>query len=383
MLGRRGGIASYTRCLLPELARLAGGDSLILWCAPPAAGLAAQRLELGGAVIVAPGPMGRIINALGRLACGIRFTSDMVVGSVDVFHGLNYLLPAQRGKAALVVTVHDLSAVRHPEWHPAPRVLAHRIGLRRLARAVDHVITDTEAVRAEVIAHLGLPRERVATVHLAASPGFRPRQPAELKPALDRWDLSPGGYLLFSGALEPRKNLVRLLDAVAALRGRRRDIPPLILAGPAGWRNREIRDRIAAAGPRARYLGYLAREDLEALVAGCAAFVFPSLYEGFGLPVLEAMASGVPVVTSRGGALQEVAGGAAILVDPLDVEAIAAGIGKVLDDTSLRETLARKGLARATEFSWERTAEATLRVYEQAIAARRARACSPPARPST
>jgi glycosyltransferase involved in cell wall biosynthesis len=106
-------------------------------------------------------------------------------------------------------------------------------------------------------------------------------------------------------------------------------------------------------------------------MAGCAAFVLPSLYEGFGLPILEAMASGVPVVTSRGGALEEVAGDAAILVDPLDVEAIAAAIERALDDTSLRETLVQKGLARAAQFSWERTAKATLRVYEQAIAGRR------------
>jgi alpha-1,3-rhamnosyl/mannosyltransferase len=148
-------------------------------------------------------------------------------------------------------------------------------------------------------------------------------------------------------------------------------MPPLILVGPPGWRNQEIRASIAKAGSHVRYLGYLPENDLAALMAGSAVFVMPSLYEGFGLPVLEAMASGVPVVTSRGGALEEVAGDAAILVDPQDTEEIAAGIQRVLDDSALRETLVRKGLARAAQFSWERTARETLRIYEQAIQSRR------------
>jgi alpha-1,3-rhamnosyl/mannosyltransferase len=232
------------------------------------------------------------------------------------------------------------------------------------------VITDTEAVRAEVMSNLGVRPEGITAIHPAPSPGFRSQTPAELKPTLDRWELSPGEYLLFAGAIEPRKNLARLLEAFAALQRRRQDVPPLILVGPPGWRNQEIRDRIITAEPHVRYLGYLSQEDMAALMAGCAAFVMPSLYEGFGLPVLEAMASGVPVVTSRGGALEEVAEGAAILVDPQDTEEIAAGIERVLDDTVLRETLVQKGLARAAQFSWERTARETLRVYERAIQSR-------------
>jgi alpha-1,3-rhamnosyl/mannosyltransferase len=289
---------------------------------------------------------------------------------VDVFHGLNYFLPAQRGKAALVVTVHDLSALRHPEWHPARRGLVHRAALRRTIRAVDRVITDTEAIRRELVADLGAPPEKVSAIHPAPVQGFGPRDPAELKPILDRWGLSPGEYLLFAGAIEPRKNLIRLVEAVATLQTRRRGTPPLILVGPPGWRNREILDGAAGAAPGVRYLGYVPPEELAALMAGCSAFVMPSLYEGFGLPVLEAMASGVPVVTSRGGALEEVAGDAAVLVDPRDRESIALGIASVLDDAARRETLVRGGLARAAQFTWERTARETLRVYEQAVASR-------------
>ncbi len=371
MLGKGGGVAAYAEGLLGALARDAGGHSLLLWCGRRPAAPAARRLALPGSAIVAPGPIGRLLDRLGRVAVGHPIPIEMLGGAVDVFHGLNYFLPAQRGRAALVVTVHDLSALRHPEWHPASRSLMHQAALRRTIRRADHVITDSEAIRAEMLAEFGTAPDRVTAVHPAASPSFRPRSPAELQPIRDRWGLAPGGYLLFAGAIEPRKNIGRLIDAVTALRGRRRDLPPLILVGPRGWRNREIRAGIAAAGPGARYLGHVPGEDLAGLMAGCSAFVFPSLYEGFGLPVLEAMACGVPVVTSRGGAVEEAAGDAAILVDPLDTEAIATGIERVLDDAMLRETLIRKGLARAAQFSWDRTARETLRAYEQAIAAKR------------
>lgn len=370
VLGVPGGIQLYARCLLASLARLCGRHSLVLWCGSRPAGPAMRQLAPTGARVVAPGPAGRLLARWGRLARGNPFPIEMFAGPVDVFHGPNYMLPAQRGKAALVVTVHDLSVLRYPQWHPARRVLAHRLALRRTVRAVDHVITDTETIRDEVIADLGVNPEQVTAIPLALPPSVRHGAPAELRAALDRWGLSPREYFLFAGAIEPRKNLGRLLDAMTALRARRRGVPPLILVGPPGWRNREIRDRLAGAGPCVRYLGFVPPQDLATLMAGSAAFLLPSLYEGFGLPVLEAMACGVPVVTSRGGALEEVAGAAALLVDPRDVEAIAAGIERALDDTTLREALIRLGLARAAQFSWDRAARETLRVYERAIAAR-------------
>ncbi len=290
------------------------------------------------------------------------------MGPVDVFHGLDYLLPAQRAKAAMVVTVHALSAVRHPEWHPQRRALMHRVALSRTIRAVRHVITDTEAIRAEVIADLDAPPERVTSIHPAGSPGFRPMTPDETRPNLSRRGLTVGDYLLFAGALKPRKNLIRLVEAVVALQDRHGEVPPLVLAGPPGWRNHEIHRRILIAGRRVRYLGHMPKDDLTVLTAGRAAFIMPSLYEGFGFPVLDAMASGVAVITSRGGALEGVAADAAFLVDSHDPASIAAGIEAVLDDTALRGTLLRKGLARAGQFTWERTARQTLAVYEPALA---------------
>ncbi len=371
ILGRGGGIETYVKGFLAALRGVPHKHSLVLWCGSRSNGPAVRRLAPPGSVVIAPDLMGRLLDRLGRLGWASPFTIEALVGPVDVFHGPNYFLPAQRGQAALLITVHDLSALRYPDWHPARRTFMHRMALRQTARAVNHVITDTEAIRAEVMEYLGVPPERVTAIHLAVAPGFRLRRDPELKLFLDRWGLLPGEYLLFAGAIEPRKNLIRLLEAISFLQQRRPDVPPLILAGPPGWRNQEIYNRVAAAGPGVRYVGYLAGEELAALMAGCAVFVMPSLYEGFGLPVLEAMTCGVPVVTSRGGALEEVAGDAAILVDPLDIDEIAAGIEKVLDDTALREAMVEKGLARAAQFSWERTARETLRIYEQAIESKR------------
>lgn len=370
ILGKGGGIEVYVKCLLAELLRLPGGHSWVLWCGSSAALATARLVAPQGARVVEAGIVGRLLAQWGSLGLGSPVNIESLAGALDVFHGPNYLLPTLRGRAALVVTVHDLSTLRYPEWHPAQRALRHRIALGRTARKADHVITDSMAVRAEVIEDLGVPADRVTAVHPAVAPGFRRRRNSELKLTLDRWDLHHGEYFLFAGAMEPRKNLARLLDAVAILQQRRPGCPPLILVGPSGWRNQELHERIGRAGSRVRHLGYLSDADLSALTAGCTAFVMPSLYEGFGLPVLEAMACGVPVLTSRCGALEEVAGGAAFLVEPRNTAEIAEGIERLLDDTALREDLGRRGSARAAQFSWGRAARETMSVYERAIAAK-------------
>ncbi len=364
--GTRGGISTYALRLLDALGRVAPEHDLVLWCGSKASAAVVRPLAPSNARLVIPGPIVRGLGAWGRVGLMSPLALGDLVGSVGVFHALNYFPPARRGDAPLVITVHDLSALRHPEWHPPHRAVLHRLALRRVARSATHVITVTEAVRAEVIDRLGVPPARVTAVPHAAAKPFRLYDAAELQPALDRHRLRPQGYLCFVGALEPRKNLPRLLEAVSRLRARRPDTPPLVLAGPPGWRHAELRARLA--GPGVRYLGYLPPAELAPLVAGSAAFVYPSLYEGFGLPVLEALACGAPVVTSAGGALAEVAGDSAVLVDPTDVEAIGAGIERVLDDGGLRADLARRGPERARRFSWERAARETLGVYERCAA---------------
>jgi len=368
MLGRGGGIPTYAEQLVSALGRF-GEHALVLWSGSPRAGAPLQKLPPPGAHVVEVGWAGRVFARLGLFACANPLSVEQLAGPVDVFHGLNYLLPSHRGEAARVVTIHDLSVLHHPEWHPPARACLYRFPLPRTLRGAHHVITDTEAIRAEVIERVGVPPDRVTAVHLAPSAEFLPRPHEQLRPTLNRHGISPGGYLLFVGAPEPRKNVGRLLDALDLLRQRGVDVPPLVIVGPSGWRSEAIRAR-AMSSTSVRLLGFLPREDLVALMAGATALVLPSLYEGFGLPVLEAMACGTPVVTSRTGALAEVAGDAALLVDPRSVEDIGAGLARVLSDSQLRADLSRRGLSRAAQFSWERTARETVRVYERAIASR-------------
>jgi glycosyltransferase involved in cell wall biosynthesis len=182
----------------------------------------------------------------------------------------------------------------------------------------------------------------------------------------------PSSYLLYVGRLEPRKNLPRLLDAYRRLVGRTPSLPPLILAGAPGWHWRETEPAIRRLGSAVKMLGYVAEDDLPALYAQARIFVYPSLYEGFGIPVLEALACGTPTITSNRSSTAEVAGGAAELVDPYDVADISAAIGRLLDNDLRRDELRRKGLARAAQFSWDRTATLTRDSYARTMGDRRA-----------
>jgi glycosyltransferase involved in cell wall biosynthesis len=201
--------------------------------------------------------------------------------------------------------------------------------------------------------------------------GFVPLAAAEVEPVVRRYGLAFREYLLFVGNVEPRKNLVGLLRAYDSLRRGRRRGPALVIAGGAGWKNRAILDAMAASPYTAdiRIVGYVPEGELAALMNGAIAFVYPSLYEGFGLPPLEAMACGTPVITSNRSSLPEVVGDAALLVDPENTSDLALAMARLVDDAPLREALRERGLVRARAFSWQRTAELTSAVYESAIAA--------------
>ena len=352
----------YSRHLAEALSRSGRLETLVLWCGSAASAAIVSREAPPGARIVVAGPVARLAGLWGRLGRWSPLSIERLVGPVDVFHSPNYFLPARRGHAARVVTIHDLSVLKHPEWHPPKRVLLHRLALMRTARSVDHVITPTEATRSEVIDGLRLPPSRVTAIHHGVTDAFRPRSDSELRPALARYGLTPGGYLAYVGALDPRKNLERLVTAVSLVARGRPKMPSLVVAGPLGWRSGAVRARLTTS--RGIYLGFLPTPDVALLMAGALALVYPSLYEGFGLPVLEAMASGIPVITSGVGGLAEVTGDCAVIVDPENVESIAAGIMRTLDDAGLRRELGRRGIDRARAFSWSRAAAETLRVYE-------------------
>jgi alpha-1,3-rhamnosyl/mannosyltransferase len=280
-----------------------------------------------------------------------------------VFHSPNYFLPDYDGPC--VATVHDLSIYRFPHTHPAARRRYFDLAFERSLRRADALITDSEAVRQELIADFSVPAERVTAIHLGVDEAFRPRPAEEVHPVLARHGLQPGSYTLSVATLEPRKKLDRLIAAYAELPAPLRERHPLVLVGAAGWLEGPIRaaiDRGRGAG-WLRHLGYVPEAELPLIYAGARAVAMISVYEGFGLPVLEAMASGVPVLTSDRSCLPEVAGGAALLVDPDDVRAVAQQLERLLTDETWRERARVAGVQRAAELGWDRCAQNTAEVY--------------------
>jgi alpha-1,3-rhamnosyl/mannosyltransferase len=231
------------------------------------------------------------------------------------------------------------------------------------------VITDSEAVRQEIAAHYGVAVSKVRAIPLGVSPGFRPRGAEELRPLLQGFSLEADRYFLCVGTLEPRKNLVRTVRAYSTLPAEVRRRFPLVVVGAVGWHEGAIvaeLEPLVRAGD-ARVLNYVDDQALRALYAGARCLLYPSLYEGFGLPIAEAMASGVPVLTSNVGCMKELAEGAALLVDPSDTDGIARGLRRLLDDDGERASLRAAGLERARALTWRRCAERTLEVYRLAL----------------
>jgi glycosyltransferase involved in cell wall biosynthesis len=295
---------------------------------------------------------------------------EWLLGPVDLVHSTTFCVPSFRLRPKrLVVTIYDLSFITHPELH-LPANVAHCLAGTRLAiEQADAIIAISEHTRRDLLERLDAPAERITVTPLAHDPDFaRVVDPRRLDAARKRYAL-PEQFVLFLGALEPRKNLLRLLDAYAALpAGLRHDVG-LVVAGMSGWLNDPIRERVAELGldKSVHFPGYVDAGDLSALYSLATALAYPSLYEGFGLPVLEAMACGTPVLTSNVSSLPEVAGDAAMLVDPADVESIAAGLRELLESASRRSALAARGMARAAAFSWDRCARQTLEVYRRAM----------------
>lgn len=285
-----------------------------------------------------------------------------------LIHAPNYILPPWAGPS--VATLHDLSHLHYPQHHPRERIRYLERYLPPTLERADRLITVSEFVRREIHQYLGVPLSRIVTVYNGVDAAFRPRSTPEIAPVLARYGLYPGSYLLSVATLEPRKNLARLAQAHHHLPAGLRSAKPLVLIGASGWLTEELEQHLTPLERtgQVRRLGYVAQEDLPLLYAGAFAFAYPSLYEGFGLPVLEAMTCGVPVLTSDRSSLPEVAGDAALLVNPDDVDAITAGLEKLLTDADWRSSAVEKGLQQARRFSWERCVEETVAVYRQASA---------------
>lgn len=284
-----------------------------------------------------------------------------------LYHGPNFYLPRFPGTS--VVTFHDLSVLTMPNFHPKERVNYLAKEIDASLRRAGMIATDSDYIRSEIISRLGVNERKVGVAKLACGPEFRPRSCDEIDAVTSQYGLTYRRYTLYAGTIEPRKNLKALLDAYAQLPYPTRARYPLAMVGYKGWNNTEIVDRIEQ-GQRegwVRYLGFVRDGQLPLLFSGARLFAFPSLYEGFGLPVLEAMASGIPVLTSNRSSLPEVGGDAPLYVNPDDVDGIAAGLAKALEDEAWREDAIINGLRQASQFSWMRCAQDTVQIYRQAL----------------
>jgi glycosyltransferase involved in cell wall biosynthesis len=345
------GVGRYTRSLLRALAATPGfADELtLLWAGPariaPPQGWPRTRTRR------LPLPERWMTVAWQRLR--LPLPADLLAGGADVFYSPDFALPPLlRARAA--VTVHDLSFLTHPETHYPPlRAYLSRVVPRSIGRA-DLVLADSQQTKDDLVRFLGAPAEKVEVVLSAADPGFRRVQdPARTAAVLRRWGIDRP-FLISVGTIQPRKNLPVAFDALRRLREGGRDLL-LVHVGRPGWLYEPVFEALEKSGVRdaVRILEGVDDPDLAALYGATVALVFPSLYEGFGIPCLEAMACGAPVIASHAGSLAEVVAGDAIVVDPHDAPAIAAGVFRLLDDAPFRDDLIRRGYARAGAFSWE------------------------------
>jgi alpha-1,3-rhamnosyl/mannosyltransferase len=280
-----------------------------------------------------------------------------------IYFSPNFSLPPVASIA--VATLHDLSVYHYPQFHPRDRVNYLRDQISHSVERADCLVTDSEFIRSELLQLFSVPPRKVVHVPLGVDPSFRPRGEEDLAPCMMRYGLSAGRYFLSVGTVEPRKNLERLLQAYMSLDPTLRRSCPLVIVGAYGWASEslmtEIR-RLQAAG-EVKYLDYVSEEDLPFIYAGACALCYFSLYEGFGLPVLEAMSSGVPVLCSAASALPELCVDAGELVEPTDVSAMSQAMQRALEDREWCEQSALLGREHSNAYTWARTAQRLVTVF--------------------
>ena len=293
--------------------------------------------------------------------------------SIKLFHGTNYDIPVWGG-CATVLSIHDLSALLYPETHVARRVWRTRRRLPLMARKATRIIVPTESVKSEVCEYLRIDPVKVETIRYAPRRCFHPVTKSAAQETLKRLNVEDS-FILYVGAIEPRKNLLTLVRAFEEIYKNTELRPELVIAGPTGWLSEELFRYVQNSPVQQRILvtGYLSDEDLRALYSTCTVMCYPAVYEGAGLPPLEAMACGAPVITSDARAIAEMVGDAACLVPAKDYQELASQIVHVVTDAKVRSSLIQRGLLRAGAFSWERTAEATYVLYQRALIAHDAR----------
>ena len=359
------GIGTYIRNLLRQLARIDRDTEYVLLCREPDVGIAAQ-LGPNFRGVVEPSPNYSLREQI-HIPWVLRREQP------DVYHAPHYVLPPAI-RCRSVVTIHDCIHLMFPQYLPNRVAYAYaRASMWAAARRSNRILTVSEASKRDILHLFNVKPEKIVVVYNAIDEHFSATPSDEHVARIrERYQLDHK-FVLYVGNIKPHKNLVRLIEAFSQLRRTHDDLKLLIIGDeisklPA-LRRAVHRHKLHK---HVRFLGYLKDDTLTVLYRLASVFVFPSLYEGFGLPPLEAMASGTPVVTSNVSSLPEVTGDAAVLVDPYDVESIEEGMRRILDDPKLAEELRLKGLTRAREFSWERSVEKTQKVYREVAADGRA-----------
>jgi glycosyltransferase involved in cell wall biosynthesis len=354
---RHSGVGNYTAHLLTALIDRSDARQYILLANRP----------LNGET--PPGTLGQVGRRFPNRSAWMQLMLPRDLANVrpDVCHFTNSLAPLH-APCPLVITLHDMSLFVHARLHPLKSQLFVRPIIPAVAQRAAAIITVSQHAKREIVAGLRVPSEKVHVIYEAAAPQYRVlTDAAELDRVRRRYELTRP-FVLYVGTIEPRKNLTRLVTAFAQARRQCPDLE-LVLVGQLGWKYASLLEAIEdlKLGHVVRRLGYVPNDDLPALYNLARVLAFPSLYEGFGLPVVEAMACGTPVLTSNGSSLVEIAANAGYLIDPLDVDDIARGLVCLATDDDLRERLRAAGLTRSAQFSWQRAAEETVRVYDAVL----------------
>ena len=351
------GIGTYIRNLLRQLAKLDSGSEYVLLCQ-----------ERDGALAAA---LGRNFRAVTDNSPTYSLREQMSIPLAlrrerpDVFHAPHYVLPVLSG-ARSVVTIHDCIHLMFPEYLPNRAAYAYaQASIWAATHKASRILTVSESSKRDILRFFDVPADRITVIYNAIDDRFREQPPeSEVVRVRERYQLH-GSFVLYAGNVKPHKNLERLIEAFDLVRQSGLDDLKLVVIGDQVSKYAELRRAVHRHNLHkyVRFLGYMPDETLAILYRLTSVFVFPSLYEGFGLPPLEAMASGAPVVTSNVSSLPEVAGDAAMLVDPYEPKSIADGIRRVLTEPELRDELRARGLRRAAEFSWEQSTRRVRQIY--------------------
>ncbi|MGH2521886.1 MAG: glycosyltransferase family 4 protein [Anaerolineales bacterium] len=365
---RHAGLGRYSHELLAALVALdKANDYATFYYAPRGAEKPAPPLDqLPARALRLPAKPWRMSVLLADF---LGLALDHWLPPTDLFHATDHLLPPLR-RARTVFTIHDLIYRFFPEHHLPLNRWYLTLMLPRFMRRADAIIAVSEHTRRDVVRLMRIPPEKITVIHEGVNPNYRPlADEAELARVRAKYNL-PEHFILFFGTIEPRKNLLMLLEAYRVLLARDTPMPDLVIAGRRGWLYQPVFQCVSELGlqRRVQFTEWVAEGDAPGLMNAAEVFVYPSVYEGFGLPPLEALACGTPVLCSNASSLPEVVGDASLLLPPGDPAAWTEALSRVLSDSALRADLRTRGPARARQFTWEAAARKTLEVYEQVMA---------------